>query len=135
MDAQKMSSQKMDPKLSEGVAGAVESMAEEGASLEGDTASSVELAAVAAIDLASRDMSDAIGNARVIALRFDDNGDVRVSALSDAQASAAESMLAAEGVASKVVSMADLKVAIDEASEGEDEGDDMPEASDSSGVM
>lgn len=130
-----MSSQKMDPKLSEGVAGAVESMAEEGASLEGDTASSVELAAVAAIDLASRDMSDAIGNARVIALRFDDNGDVRVSALSDAQASAAESMLAAEGVASKVVSMADLKVAIDEASEGEDEGDDMPEASDSSGVM
>jgi hypothetical protein len=111
--------------LSDAAEGAIAAMVEEGASVEGDTLSSVELAAVAALDLAAEELGEALGNARVVALRFEDDGSVRVSALTDEQATAAEAMLAAEGVASKTVAMADLKGAIEGASE--DEGDEPAE--------
>jgi len=103
---------------------AVTALVDEGATAEGDDTASVLLAAVAGLDMAS-DKGLPLGTARVLALRFGDDGEVSVHALDDTQAAAALPALTAEGVKVEKFTMADVQAFI-EAAQAED-GDDKPE--------
>jgi hypothetical protein len=115
-------------------ADAVAALVEEGATVEGDDVASVLLAAVAALDMAA-DKGLPLGSARILALRFGDDGEISAHALDDAQAKAALPMLTAEGVKSEAFSMDDIKKFIDAAEKDDDDADDEPEAPEPAGVM
>lgn len=115
-------------------ADAVAALVEEGATVEGDDVASVLLAAVAALDMAA-DKGLPLGSARILALRFGDDGEISAHALDDAQAKAALPMLTAEGVKSEAFSMDDIKKFIDAAQKDDDDADDEPEAPEPAGVM
>lgn len=110
-------------------ADAVTALVEEGATVEGDDVASVLLAAVAALDMAA-DKGLPLGSARILALRFGDDGEISAHALDDAQAAAALPMLTAEGVKSHAFTMADVKAFIEAAEKDDDEpeGDEGKEA-------
>ena len=115
-------------------ADAVTALVEEGATVEGDDVASVLLAAVAALDMAA-DKGLPLGSARILALRFGDDGEISAHALDDAQAKAALPMLTAEGVKSEAFSMDDIKKFIEAAQKDDDDADDEPEAPEPAGVM
>ena len=115
-------------------ADAVAALVEEGATVEGDDVASVLLAAVAALDMAA-DKGLPLGSARILALRFGDDGEISAHALDDAQAKAALPTLTAEGVKSEAFSMDDIKKFIDAAEKDDDDADDEPEAPEPAGVM
>lgn len=99
---------------------AVTALVEEGATVEGDDVASVLLAAVAALDMAA-DKGLPLGSARVLALRFGDDGEISAHALDDAQAEAALPMLTAEGVKMESFTMDDIKAFIEAAEKDDDE--------------
>lgn len=112
---------------------AVAELVEAGATVEGDDIPSIMAATLAALDIALEQGAVAVGEARILALRFEDDGSVIVSALSDEAAAAIAPNLEGEGITSAKVEAEKIAEYIaqygDEAEgEAEVEGAETPEA-------
>ena len=92
---------------------------EQGATAEGDDASSVAAAAMLAVDLAAEEIDFA--KCRVLVVCFEESGDVEVYSVPDESAEAVKATLTGDGIESGTIAKADLERAFDEAVEGEGE--------------
>lgn len=98
---------------------ALAELKEQGATAEGDDASSVAAAAMLAVDLAAEEIDFA--KCRVLVVCFEESGDVEVYSVPDESAEAVKATLTGDGIESGTISKADLERAFDEAVEGEGE--------------
>jgi len=101
---------------------ALAELKEQGATAEGDDASSVAAAAMLAVDLAAEEIDFA--KCRVLVVCFEESGDVEVYSVPDESAEAVKATLTGDGIESGTISKADLERAFDEAVEGEGEGEE-----------
>ena len=98
---------------------ALAELKEQGATAEGDDASSVAAAAMLAVDLAAEEINFA--KCRVLVVCFEESGDVEVYSVPDESAEAVKATLTGDGIESGTIAKADLERAFDEAVEGEGE--------------
>lgn len=97
---------------------ALAELAEQGATAEGDDASSVAAAAMLAVDLAAEEIDFA--RCRVLAVCFEDDGSIEVYSVPDESAEKVKAALGAEGIESGTIAKADIERAFDEAMEVEE---------------
>ena len=98
---------------------ALAELKEQGATAEGDDASSVAAAAMLAVDLAAEEIDFA--KCRVLVVCFEESGDVEVYSVPDESAEAVKATLTGDGIESGTIAKVDLERAFDEAVEGEGE--------------
>jgi len=97
---------------------ALAELAEQGATAEGDDASSVAAAAMLAVDLAAEEIDFA--KCRVLVVCFEDGGDVEVYSVPDAAAEKVKGALSGDGIESGTIAAADIERAFAEAMEVEE---------------
>lgn len=96
---------------------ALAELVEQGASAEGSDTSSVAAAVMLAVDLAAEEID--FSAHRIVAVCFEDNGDVQVYGVPDAKAAAVKAALAVEGIDAGTIAAEDLQRAFDEAAESD----------------
>lgn len=97
---------------------ALAELAEQGATAEGDDASSVAAAAMLAVDLAAEEIDFA--KCRVLAVCFEDDGSIEVYSVPDAAAEKVKGALSGDGIESGTIAAADIERAFSEAMEVEE---------------
>jgi hypothetical protein len=97
---------------------ALAELEEQGATAEGDDTSSVAAAAMLAVDLAAESID--FSKTRILAVCFEENGDVAVYSVPDAAAEAVKTALKAKGIEEGMLAAADMERAFDEAIEVEE---------------
>lgn len=94
---------------------ALAELKEQGATAEGDDASSVAAAAMLAVDLAAEEIDFA--KCRVLAVCFEDDGSIEVYSVPDEGAEKVKAALQGDGIESGTIAAADIERAFDEAME------------------
>ena len=97
---------------------ALAELAEQGATAEGDDASSVAAAAMLAVDLAAEEIDFA--KCRVLAVCFEDDGSIEVYSVPDESAEKVKAALQGDGIESGTIAAADIERAFSEAMEVEE---------------
>lgn len=92
---------------------ALAELTEQGATAEGDDASSVAAAAMLAVDLAAEEMDFA--QTRILVVCFEESGDVEIYSVADAAAAKVKAALVGDGITSGTVAAEDIARAFDEA--------------------
>lgn len=105
---------------------ALAELKEQGATAEGDDASSVAAAAMLAVDLAAEEIDFA--QTRILVVCFEESGDVEVYSVPDESAEKVKASLSGAGIESGTISKADLERAFDEAVEGDERASVPPPA-------
>jgi uncharacterized protein YciU (UPF0263 family) len=97
---------------------ALAELAEQGATAEGDDASSVAAAAMLAVDLAAEEIDFA--KCRVLAVCFEDDGSIEVYSVPDEAAEKVKAAMTGDGIESGTIAAADIERAFSEAMEVEE---------------
>lgn len=98
---------------------ALAELKEQGATADGDDAGSVAAAAMLAVDLAAEEID--FSKARILAICFEENGDVCIYSVSDKASGGVRAALKAEGIEEGLLAAADMEKAFGAAVESEDE--------------
>lgn len=97
---------------------ALAELKEQGATAEGDDASSVAAAAMLAVDLAAEEIN--FSKCRILAVCFEDDGSIEVYSVPDEGAEKVKAALQGDGIESGTIAAADIERAFDEAMEVEE---------------
>lgn len=97
---------------------ALAELAEQGATADGDDTSSVAAAAMLAVDLAAEVID--FSKTRILAVCFEENGDVAVYSVPDEAAEAVKTALKGDGIEEGMLAAADMERAFSEADEAEE---------------
>ena len=97
---------------------ALAELAEQGATAEGDDASSVAAAAMLAVDLAAEEID--FSKCRVLAVCFEDDGSIEVYSVPDEAAQKVKAALQDDNIDAGTIAAADIERAFSEAAEVEE---------------